>query len=222
MGWSGRLRRWDDCGLAALHDRDDRVRRAEVDTDDLAHAAVVSRGVGVRGCWPLIGADVVLPPSCPSSLWFRRPGRRRPRGPAGGRGRGADSRAGSPRRSRLRAGPVPGPSVMASCSRGSNGRPRVASMELHALRLEQEPQLAIDRGDALDPGVVGDLAGVRSMARSKSSATAGLAEQVLVGEAGVALPLLGRPAPEVREVGAFALQRGQVLVRPLRPRRARP
>ena len=55
----------------------------------------------------------------------RRPGpvRRPRRGPVAGRGRGAGSRAGSPRRCGPPAGPSPGTVTMASCSRGSNGRP---------------------------------------------------------------------------------------------------
>ena len=43
-----------------------------------------------------------------------------------------------------------------------------------------------------------------------------LAQQVLAGEAGVALALLGRAAPEVLELGALALQPGEVLLRGLR------
>jgi hypothetical protein len=37
-GWCGAFFVGDDLGLAALHDRDDRVGGAEVDADDLAHA----------------------------------------------------------------------------------------------------------------------------------------------------------------------------------------
>ena len=45
------LRRSDDGRLAALHDGDDRVRRAEIDADDLAHVAWCSSVCGcVGGC----------------------------------------------------------------------------------------------------------------------------------------------------------------------------
>ena len=37
----------DDDRLAAFHDRDDRVGRAEVDTDDFAHVSVLR----ARECW---------------------------------------------------------------------------------------------------------------------------------------------------------------------------
>ena len=52
--------------------------------------------------------------------------------------------------------PVPGTLAIASCSRGSNGVPGSASIGGHALALEEQAQLAVDGGDALEPGVVGD------------------------------------------------------------------
>ena len=83
----------------------------------------------------------------------------------------------------------------------------------HALALEQEAQLAIDGGDALEPGVVGD----RRRARLDGAVEVvgedeHLADEVLAGEAEVAHPLLGRPALEVLELGPLALERAEVVV----------
>ena len=83
----------------------------------------------------------------------------------------------------------------ASCSRGSNwltGR-RVDLAD--ALALEQGSQLAVDRGDALGPRVVGELGGP-GVDRPVEVVGDGehLADQVVTREPEVALALLGGPA----------------------------
>jgi hypothetical protein len=67
----------------------------------------------------------------------------------------------------------------------------------HALALEQGPQLAVDRCDTADPGVVGDL-GWPGIDRQVEVVGDGqdLADQDHAGQPEVALTLLGRPAPE--------------------------
>ena len=83
----------------------------------------------------------------------------------------------------------------------------------HALALEQRPQLAVDGGDALEPGVVGDrrrpgLDGPIEVVGDGQH----LADEVLAGQAEIAHPLLGRPALEVLELRALALERHEVLL----------
>ena len=120
----------DDGRLAALHDRDDRVGRAEVDADDLAH---------VSGLLVVSGALVGQLMSVGSRPDRRSAGRsrhssvtsprRRPRSPAGGPGPGCGSRAGARRQSPSGC-LVPGRLTSASCSRGSNGVPALTSIGL--------------------------------------------------------------------------------------------
>ena len=145
----------------------------------------------------------------------RRPRRPRRRAPAGRPGRGAGSRAGS--RSTISPSRRPGaraPMAMASCSRGSNGVPGAASIWRDALALEQRPQLAIDGRDALDPGVVGDRppAGRRSPGRSRRRARAPCGSGPRRARPSIASRSSVGPAPVVRELGALALEAGEVLV----------
>src|SRR5829696_5184809 len=82
-----------------------------------------------------------------------------------------------------------------------------------ALALEQQPQLAIDRRDALEPGVsLQAPGGVRDGAVEVVREVQDLADEVLPGEAGVALTLHRSAPSEVGELGAFTLERGQVFV----------
>ena len=104
--------------------------------------------------------------------------------------------------------PVPGTLTMASCSRGSNARPGAASMRLTPSDSRSVAQLAVDGRDALEPRVVGDgrrpgLDGPVEVVGDGQD----LADQVLVGQAEVAVALLGRAALEVEELGALALER---------------
>src|SRR4029079_6901108 len=83
----------------------------------------------------------------------------------------------------------------------------------HALALKQQAQLAIDRRDALYPGLVD---AIFRLMRDRQVEVVGqgehLADQALGGEAEHGLPLLARPALEVRELGPLPLERGEVLV----------
>ena len=102
---------------------------------------------------------------------------------------------------------------MASCSRGSNGRPGRRVDGGHAFALEQEAELAIDGGDALEPGVLGDRRRPRlDGAVEVVGDVEHLADEVLAGEPEVAHPLLARPPLEVLELGPFALERAEVVV----------
>ena len=107
-----------------------------------------SSGVGMCSKWWM---DQLMGPAARSSS--PADGDRHERGPddpVAERG----SRGGSPRRSRPRRGRCPGRSRPPRAARGSNGVPGVASSGLHALALEEQAQLAVDRRDALGPRVV--------------------------------------------------------------------
>ena len=158
----------DDGGLAALHHRDDAVRRAEVDADDLAHVGVSPRRCWGRVQWWVSGGGGVS----------SRVGRRVASSAAGdGDERGADdpvaeSVAAPDLVDDLALGrPVPGTLAIASCSRGSNGRAR--------RRVDRRtPSLSSSwrslRSMAAMPSTQASPAsgsGRVSMARSKSSAT---------------------------------------------------
>ena len=199
------LGRRDDGRLAALHDGDDGVRRAEVDADDLAHGVLCSFG-RARGS-VRIGMSVVVSAR-------RVAARRRPRGPAAGPGRAGDSRAGSARRSRPRAARCRARWRWPRARAGRTACPARASIGGHALALEQVAQLAVD--GARRPRTTGrrrSIAGRASMAQVEVVGEAqDLADEVLGGEAEVALALLGGPALEVEELGPLALQGEQVLV----------
>ena len=133
--------------------------------------------------------------------------RRRPRGPAAGPGRAGDSRAGRSSTISPSGRPVPGTLAIASCSRGSNGVPgrasmgvtpslssRTRSLRSMAAMPSNHGSSAIDRRSRLDGAVevVGEAQD--------------LADEVLGGEAEVALALLGGPPLEVQELGALALE----------------
>ena len=108
---------------------------------------------------------------------------------------------------------MPGTLAIASCSRGSNGVPGAASIVGHALALEELAELAVDGGDALEPRVCGDRLGSRlDGAVEVVGEGQDLADEVLAGEAEVAHALLGRAPLEVLELGALALEGGEVLV----------
>src|SRR5688500_6971696 len=85
----------------------------------------------------------------------------------------------------------------------------------HALAFQQRPQLAVDRNDAVDPGVVGRAFGsgldrtVEVVGQHED-----LADQVLTGQPEHRLALLAGPPAVVGELGSLALQPGQVLVGP--------
>src|SRR5436190_9470209 len=83
-----------------------------------------------------------------------------------------------------------------------------------ALALEELAELAVDRRDAFEPGVVGD-GGRAGLDRTVEVVRDGqpLADEVLAGKTEVAHPLLARSALEVLELGTFALQREKELVR---------
>ena len=82
-----------------------------------------------------------------------------------------------------------------------------------ALALEQRPELAIDRRDALDPRVVGDrfVPGVDRPVEVVGEHE-DLADQVFPGEAEHGLALLRRAASVVGELGALALEAGEVVL----------
>src|SRR5437867_8711689 len=83
----------------------------------------------------------------------------------------------------------------------------------HALALEELAELAVDGRDALDPRLVD--AGFGTVLDREVEIVGErehLANERLGGEAEHGLPLLGRAALEVEELGALALQRGEVVV----------
>jgi hypothetical protein len=136
--------------------------------------------------------------------WSVRSRRRRPRGPVAARGHEAGTRAGPVRRSRLPACP---------CRARSRSR-RARADQAHALALEQAAELAVDGGDALEPGVPGDRVGPRlDGAVEVVGHGEHLADEILAGEPEVALALLRRSALEVEELGSLALERRQVVLR---------
>ena len=72
------------------------------------------------------------------------------------------------------------------------------------------PELAVDRGDALEPGIRGDR--LRSRVDRPVEVVGQhqhLADEVLAGEPEVALALLCGPPLEVEELGTLALERGR-------------
>ena len=82
----------------------------------------------------------------------------------------------------------------------------------HALRLEQEAQLAVDGRDALDPGHLRQLGGhgldgAVEIIHDRQD----LAQQQFVGQPEQLLALLLRAAPVVLEVGRGALPAGEVV-----------
>jgi hypothetical protein len=86
-----------------------------------------------------------------------------------------------------------------------------------ALAVEEGPQLAVDRRHALDPAVVGQVG--RTVVDREVEVVGDhehLADEVLAREPEHLLALLGRPAPVVAELGALALQPGEILVGPHR------
>src|SRR5262249_36972160 len=139
----------DDRGLAALHDGDDRVGRPEVDADDLAHwcgDSCPAQWLGWFGC-------VLIDSIC----WLRRrlaavlrDGD--PRGPADPVRHAVtatelvDDLAAGP----AGAGHVGNGLVLVRVEPGS----RSGLDGAHALALQELSQLPVDRGDALDPGLV--------------------------------------------------------------------
>src|SRR4029079_10615866 len=82
-----------------------------------------------------------------------------------------------------------------------------------ALALEQCPELPIDRGHALDPGIAGQL-GWLGLDRPVEvvGEHQDLADEVLAREAEHRLALLAGPAPVVRELRPLPLEPGEVLV----------
>ncbi len=84
---------------------------------------------------------------------------------------------------------------------------------LHALALEQRPELAVDRRHALGPRARGQLG--RAVVDGEVEVVGerqDLPDEVLAGQAEHRLALLARPAPVVAELGALALEAGEVLV----------
>jgi hypothetical protein len=84
----------------------------------------------------------------------------------------------------------------------------------HALALDQRSQLAVDGGHALEPRIAGDR--FRTLLDREVEVVGqrqDLADEVLGGQAEVALALFGRAPLEVEELRAFALERRQVVVR---------
>ena len=199
----------DDGGLAALHHRDDGVRRPEVDADDLAHV----RGLSFEVRWVVFGVrrmDQLMGPSGTS--------------PSGGARHGDERRADDPV-----AQPVAAPDLVDDLAIGAAGPgdahdglvlarvERRAGRRLDggdALALEEQAQLAVDRGDALEPAValeacrrVGDRAVevVREDSTLRMRSSPARPASRTRSSAGAAL--------EVGELRPLALQRGQVLVR---------
>ena len=162
--------RRDDGGLAALHHRDDGVRRSEVDADDLAHARRLS--------WSLLGVGWV------GDRWWWMD---QLVGPAGASSAVAAT-ATSAGPDDAVAQPVAAPDLVddlalgAAGARDAHDRLVLARVERragrrldwrHALALEEQAQLAVDGGDAVGPRRRPRAsAGRVSMARSKSSASA--------------------------------------------------
>src|SRR5215218_1668955 len=100
--------------------------------------------------------------------------------------------------------------VLAGIERGAGSRVERAD----ALALEEQAELAVDRGDALGPRVVGQVGRpVLDRPVEVVGQLEHLADEVLTREAELSLALLGGPALEVRELGALALEGAQVLVR---------
>jgi hypothetical protein len=92
-------------------------------------------------------------------------------------------------------------------------RARLSADRAHPFALEESSELSVDRGDTLEPGVLGDglragVDGPVEVVRDRQD----LADEVLASQTEVALALLGGPSLEVQEFGALALERGQVLV----------
>jgi hypothetical protein len=84
----------------------------------------------------------------------------------------------------------------------------------HALALEEQAQLPVDRRDPVGPriGRVGRRAGLDRPVEVVGERH-DLAQQPVGGEAGVPLAFVGGPAAEVLELGALALEPGEVFVR---------
>ena len=83
----------------------------------------------------------------------------------------------------------------------------------HAFALEEDPQLAVDGRDALEPRVLSDrgrtrVDGAVEVVRDVED----LADEVLGGQAEIAVALLGGPSLVVEELGSLALERDQVVL----------
>ena len=142
-----------------------------------------------------------------------RPRRRRP-SPGAGPGRGSGSRAGARSRSLPSGWPDPGTDTIASCSRGSNGAPGATSIGVTPSLSRSSRSF---RSIAATPSAHGSSASAVRPGLDRPVEVVGqrhdLAQQTVGGQTGVALALVGGPAPEVLELGALALEPGEVLGR---------
>ena len=146
------LGRRDDGRLAALHDRDDGVRRAEVDADDLAHVRVL-----LDECWEGLVGTLLGGAGC-RLAGVRRFGRRGRRGSGGGAATATSAGAQDAVAQSIAAAQLVDDLALGPAGAGHVDDGLVlARVELAARRrvdrgdalgLEQDAQLAVDGGDA--------------------------------------------------------------------------